>query len=208
MKMSEITALSKEQLIELTKEHIDRTRDLEKKLGDCLGGFTQIENDHKRTFEEKLQTIVGGALQPFFYYHNNAHRWETMQHIFWGFRNTLMDNSAFESYWSNLSFRRAVMVINLAIESLPTVPAKALAVGEDEEGVSNDFDYTDFAAYFVNADQEEHEGFHKLIECAQVLTQEDWVEWDQEPENLNVLKVSLKVIFDCQRIWREIKPKN
>jgi hypothetical protein len=196
-----IEGLTKSKLIEITKEHINKNKELKKKLDTCLEtDSAKLLQRNDKSLYHMLSNIITGAIKPvrcIYTDDEDKTQWEkqTMQHIFWRFRNILMEEDEFSQAWADAGFRRAIMTINIAIERLPG--------HVDFKDNEDDFDYYNIAAYLLEDDIHTHNGFimlNSMIDKVHELNEEK-KRWDIEDRDMDLLRLSLKIIIECQKIW-------
>lgn len=192
-------SLSQEKLIEMTKEHIEIASEHGEKTSESDGHVFIQHND--QSLYNMLLNIITGALKPvrrvYVNYKNERdEEWVEMNHLFWCFRNILMEDAGFNETWENPAFRKAMMIINLAIESLYNFKKREKFSDEDFRNIS---------CYFLG-DEEESKGFLEIKTCIEKIPMEIVAErWEIEPRDFEILRLSLRVIIHCQKVWLSSK---
>jgi hypothetical protein len=195
--ITNIQALSKSKLIQITKEHINKNQELKKKLDNCLDADTHRFSREARSLESMLTNIIEGAIKPvktMYLDQNNDRQWHflTVQNAFWGCRNAVIESDVFSKAWLSSGFRRAIIAINLIVESLP---------GNVDMDKKDDFDYQNAAGYLLEDDSEVVEGFVMFRSMIDQLSKEDLNRWGISSAEHDILKLSLQIIITTQKIW-------
>jgi hypothetical protein len=189
----------KEPKKETTQALRQRVSILEKQLQRCLedSGTRKFKAEPDRKLWYALVNLIAGALRPvtFFYEKDEAgvslRSEQTIQHIFWAFHYFLLHSEKYVSEWANQSFREAVGDMCIGIESLPSPE-------------TTDFDYENLAGYFLGSGDDQYKGFLSMYKIVENLTLEEVKEieaWDIEASDIEVLRLTLRTITECQSIW-------